>query len=64
MQKKLMVIAVAGALTAPALAFAQSSTVQLYGRATMEYGYVDQGQNKPNTDILASPGWQQYRRQG
>ncbi len=56
MQKKLMVIAVAGALTAPALAFAQASTVQLYGRVTAEYGYVDQGAGKQKTDMLQTPG--------
>jgi predicted porin len=56
MQKKLMVVAVAGALVAPALAFAQSSTVQLYGRAVIEYGYVDQGDGKNKTDMLQTPG--------
>jgi predicted porin len=56
MQKKLMVIAVAGALTAPALAFAQASTVQIYGRITAEYGYVDQGDRKNSTDMLQTPG--------
>lgn len=56
MQKKLMVIAVAGALTAPALAFAQASTVQIYGRVTAEYGYADQGSGKNKTDILQTPG--------
>jgi predicted porin len=56
MQKKLIVIAVAGALTAPALAFAQASTVQLYGRITAEYGYADQGNGRPNTDIFQTPG--------
>jgi len=56
MQKKLMVVAVAGALAAPALAFAQASTVQLYGRVTAEYGYVNQGDNRPNTDVFQTPG--------
>lgn len=56
MQKKLIVAAVAGALVAPALAYAQSSTVQLYGRAVIEYGYVDQGGNKESTDMLQTPG--------
>ena len=31
MNKKLMAVAVAGALAAPAVAFAQASTVQIYG---------------------------------
>jgi predicted porin len=56
MQKKLMAVAVAGALVAPALAFAQSSTVQIYGAATFEYGYVDQGDGKNKTDMLQTPG--------
>ncbi len=56
MQKKLMAVAVAGALVAPAIAFAQSSTVQLYGRAVIEYGYVDQGGGKNKTDMLQTPG--------
>ncbi|MFN7088136.1 MAG: porin, partial [Burkholderiales bacterium] len=56
MQKKLIAIAVAGALGAPALAMAQASTVQVYGRVTAEYGYVDQGSGKPNTDLLQTPG--------
>ena len=56
MQKKLIVAAVAGALVAPALAYAQSSTVQLYGRAVIEYGYVDQGGNKEKLDMLQTPG--------
>jgi len=56
MQKKLMAVAVAGALVAPALAFAQTSTVQIYGRAVIEYGYVDQGDGKNKTDMLQTPG--------
>ena len=56
MQKKLIVAAVAGALVAPALAYAQSSTVQLYGRAVIEYGYVDQGGNKEKLVMLQTPG--------
>jgi predicted porin len=35
MNKKLMAVAVAGALAAPAVAFAQASSVQLYGRANL-----------------------------
>ncbi len=60
MQKKLIAVAVAGALGAPALALAQASTVQLYGKATFEYGLAHQGgvgaTAKPNTDILQTPG--------
>jgi len=44
MNKKLIAAAVAGAFVAPA-AFAQSSTVQIYGLLNMEYGFVSQ----PNT---------------
>ena len=42
MQKKLMAIAVAGALSVPAVALAQASTVQIYGLLKVEYGYADQ----------------------
>jgi len=45
MNKKLMAVAVAGALAAPALAFAQASTVQIYGLINAEYGYVQQANN-------------------
>jgi len=44
MNKKLIAAAVAGAFVAPA-AFAQSSTVQIYGLLNVEYGFVSQ----PNT---------------
>lgn len=56
MNKKLMAVAVAGAFAAPALVFAQTATVQVYGRATVEYGYVDQGTGRPNTDMFQTPG--------
>ena len=36
MQKKLVAIAVAGALGVPALALAQTSTVNIYGKITYE----------------------------
>jgi predicted porin len=55
MNKKLMAVAVAGALVAPAAALAQS-TVTVYGKATVEYGYVDQGAGRPNTDMFQTPG--------
>jgi predicted porin len=58
MNKKLMAAAVAGALVAPA-AFAQSSTVQIYGLLNMEYGFVNQpntaaGVGRSNVDALNS----------
>jgi len=56
MHKKLMAVAVAGVFAAPAIAAAQSSTVQIYGRITYEYGYVDQGSGKPSTDLAQTPG--------
>ena len=61
MQKKLIAVAVAGALAAPAAALAQS-TVQLYGNIYMEYAFTSTGANPANTvnpanvDILQAPG--------
>jgi len=43
MNKKLIAVAVAGALGAPGVALAQASTVQIYGTLVMNYNYVDQG---------------------
>jgi predicted porin len=56
MKKKLIVVAVAGALGAPALVMAQSSTVQIYGRITAEYSYVDRGSGTEKGDLLQTPG--------
>ena len=56
MNKKLMAVAVAGALGAPALAMAQASTVQIYGKTVIEYGYANQGTGKPNIDMMQAPG--------
>ena len=60
MQKKLMAVAIAGVLGAPAAALAQSSTVQIYGTMYVEYSYVDQGTGingpRQNVDILQTPG--------
>ncbi|HET7674026.1 MAG TPA: porin, partial [Gammaproteobacteria bacterium] len=60
MQKKLMAIAVAGALGAPAVALAQASTVQVYGQITYEYGFARQGDaaagSRPNVDYADTPG--------
>ena len=62
MQKKLIAVAVAGALAAPAAALAQS-TVQIYGTAYMEYGFLNQGPSnaavpvdRANADVLQAPG--------
>jgi predicted porin len=60
MQKKLIAVAVAGALSSPAVVLAQSSTVQVYGTVYVEYAYVDQGTSttgpRQNIDILQTPG--------
>jgi predicted porin len=61
MQKKLMAIAVAGALGAPAVALAQASTVQVYGQITYEYGVARQGDaapgvGRPSVDYADTPG--------
>jgi predicted porin len=57
MQKKIIAAAVAGALALPAAAtWAQSSTVQIYGRVTYEYGNADQGSNRPDVDYADTPG--------
>src|SRR5665647_355036 len=55
MNKKLMAVAVAGALAVPALAFAQASTVQIYGNITYEYGRSSGG-DRPNVDYADTPG--------
>lgn len=55
MQRKLMAVAVAGALAVPAAVYAQS-TVQIYGRITYEYGHADQGQNRNSVDAADNPG--------
>lgn len=61
MNKKLMAVAVAGALTAPAMALAQS-TVQIYGNLYIEYAFTSIGSNPAgttnaaNVDILQVPG--------
>ena len=61
MQKKLMAVAVAGVLGAPAVALAQTSTVQIFGTVYVEYAYIDQGAVGPagprqNVDMLQTPG--------
>jgi len=59
MNKKLMAMAVAGALATPMAALAQTSTVQVYGLLNVEYGYVSQpdnaaGDGRSNADGLDS----------
>lgn len=70
MNKKLIAVAVASALGVPAVAWAQASTVQIYGRAYLEYGLIDQGNQSaaqvggvntsggalPDVDIFQTPG--------
>ncbi len=58
MHKKLLAVAVAGALAAPMLAQAAStgSTVQIYGVAQWEQGVIDQGSGRPSTDYNESTG--------
>lgn len=52
MKKNLLAAAVAGALIAPGMAMAQSSTVQIYGLFNVEYGFYD----APNNDGTPSVG--------
>jgi predicted porin len=52
MKKKLIAVAVAGALGAPAVALAQASTVQIYGTIIVNYNYFDPGAGRPKTDMF------------
>lgn len=60
MQKKLIAIAVAGALGAPVLAHAQASTVQVFGNLYYEYAWINQGRfpngDHVNVDQMQTPG--------
>jgi predicted porin len=61
MNKKVMALAVAGALAAPGAALAQASSVQIFGNAYVEYGYFKQAAKSPgsdyvNADIMQDPG--------
>ena len=64
MQKKLLAVALAGAFGAPAVALAQSSTVQVFGTMYVEYTVrADQadatslaGSARSNADFLQTPG--------
>jgi len=63
MNKKLMAVAVAGALAAPAVSMAQS-TVQVFGDLYVEYSFWNPGRNTAGTvqpasaDVLQTPGSQ------
>ena len=50
MNKKLIAVAVAGALGAPGAALAQASTVQIYGTVVLNYAYLDSGNGILKTD--------------
>lgn len=59
MLRRVMPTAVAAALAVPTLALAQTSTVQIYGTAYMEYGFIDQGTRgtgAPGTVGAGGPG--------
>jgi predicted porin len=56
MQKKLIAVAIAGALGTPAAVLAQTSTVNIYGNITFEYGLGDQGAGKKDVDYADTPG--------
>jgi predicted porin len=52
MQKKMMAVAIAGALAAPAAALAQTSTVNIYGTIVTNYNYVNLGDGTIKSDYL------------
>lgn len=59
MKKKLIAVAVAGALGVPGVALAQASTVQIYGTVVLNYQYVNLGNasstvGKPKLDMFNS----------
>ncbi len=61
MNKKLMAVAVAGALAAPAVAMAQSSTVSVFGNLYVEYAFINSGRaingvDTANVDLLQTGG--------
>src|SRR5688500_17219782 len=67
MHKKVIALAVAGVLGAPAISLAQTSIVQVFGTMYVEYSYADQGQyplagvpggfaERSNADFIQTPG--------
>jgi len=56
MNKKVMAVAVALATGAPALAFAQTSTVQMYGSVRGEWSVRDQGTGRNKYNQMVNPG--------
>jgi predicted porin len=64
MEKKLMALAVAGALAVPAGAYAAASSIQISGRLTYEYVQTSQGDNRPSADISDNPGGSNIRFKG
>lgn len=54
MKKKVMALAVAGALAAPALAFAQASTVQIYGTIRIDYLKLNSGDGFVHPDMMSN----------
>jgi predicted porin len=52
MQKKMMAVAIAGALAAPAAALAQTATVNIYGTVNLNYNYVDGGSGYVKSDVF------------
>ena len=60
MKQKLIAVAVAGAFAVPAVAFAQASTVNIYGYINAEYGFASSGTKQggaglPSYDAPNSP---------
>jgi predicted porin len=55
MNKKLIVLAVAGAFAMPFAASAKS-TVQIYGKARVGYAHIDSGDNLNSGDRIINPG--------
>ena len=56
MDKKVMVVAVAAAVGAPALAHAQASTVQIYGSVRGEWSVRDEGTGRNKYNQMVNPG--------
>jgi predicted porin len=54
MQKKLIALAVASALTVPALALADTGNVTIYGSANVSYDFVDSGANGNRSQRVSS----------